>query len=177
MFKYDILYAKPGQYTLLFNEIPINVSKHIDYLKEKLASHRNMTLDDNWPIETAVYKIIDNNQNILYQQSFKGSERITSKQAYYKETPKKDINYVKKGYFNLITDKNGNILTDEELLAELYNTRHAFKVMITNKAIVNLATFKPSSREEFTELDGLGEKIYLKCGKLILEIINKYKND
>ena len=86
--------------------------------------------------------------------------------------------YIKKDGFDLIVGDDGTILTDEKLLSIIRN--YIFKnsvdigVLISKKAQVSLATYKPLSRDEFIKLDGLGEKIYDRCGAKFISLIESY---
>ena len=46
--------------------------------------------------------------------------------------------------------------------------------MVTKKAQVSLATFLPESKEEFVKLPGCGEKLYNKCGEMIMIFVKEY---
>lgn len=87
----------------------------------------------------------------------------------------------KEGFF-VVTDDEGNILTDMELLKELRllrskiaseEQRPAYTV-IGNRGLVSLATFLPETREKFIKLYGLGEKSYENFGAIFIEAIKKY---
>lgn len=47
-------------------------------------------------------------------------------------------------------------------------------VLISKKAQVSLATYKPLSKDEFIKLDGLGEKICDRCGTKLISLIESY---
>ena len=79
--------------------------------------------------------------------------------------------------FDVICDDDGTILTDLKLLKFLYDVRYArrFPVMITNKALVSMATYKPLTKEAFVALDGLGEGTYSKSGEEFIKAILSYR--
>ncbi len=103
-------------------------------------------------------------------------ENFEIKNKTTKEKPK--TKYIERNGFNLIVDEDGNILTDEKLLYIIRN--FIFKnskdigILITKKAQVSLSTYKPLSKEEFIKLDGLGEKIYDRCGTKLISLIESY---
>ncbi len=78
--------------------------------------------------------------------------------------------------FQVICDEEGNVITDLRLLKFLYYVRDSkrFPVLITKKALVSMATYKPLSKEEFIGLEGLGEKNYIKCGQEFITAIQTY---
>jgi len=88
------------------------------------------------------------------------------------------VEIVEKEPFQVICDENGVITTDLVLLKYLYDFRFIkrFPVMITKKALVSMATFKPLSKEEFVNLDGLGEGTYRVCGEEFIKAIRSYVN-
>lgn len=177
MLKYDIPYAKEGQFTLLANGVPINVSKSKSYLVEKMKAHRDMMCEGTDSPPSAKYSIVSPDGSTVYEKEFSQGERGNAKQAYYKSSEDEKPCYVKKNGFRLITDESGNILTDEDLLKFLYDFRfyNRVPVMITNDALVSLATYKPTTKEEFVSLHGLGEKVYAKCGEMFLQAIRDFE--
>ena len=46
--------------------------------------------------------------------------------------------------------------------------------MVTNRALVSMATYKPQNKEEFISLKGLGERTYSKCGEEFINAIKSY---
>ena len=76
----------------------------------------------------------------------------------------------------VICDDEGNTITDMKLLQYLYDLRciKQFPVLITNKALVSMATYKPLSKEEFIDLPGLGLGIYRVCGEEFMKAIKSY---
>lgn len=89
---------------------------------------------------------------------------------------------VKYKNFNLEVDENGEILTDINLLDCLCDVRRriasidkvSFFVVAYNRTLVNLATIKPTSKEEFLAIKGIGEKWFLKYGQEFLQEIKSY---
>ncbi len=173
MFKYDLPYAKPGQFTLQINGYPLNVSKKKSYLIEKMKAHRDEICDILNEPYSAEYTIKDFNGNIVYCKIYSENERGNAKGSTHK---KDELNYLQKGSFRLITDANGAIKTDEKLLNYLSNIRfcNRFPVIITNDALVSIATYLPQNKSEFIALRGLGERIYQVCGDIFIQAISDY---
>ncbi|MCD8294771.1 MAG: HRDC domain-containing protein [Clostridia bacterium] len=46
--------------------------------------------------------------------------------------------------------------------------------IVSNKGLVNLATYRPESREEFVSLAGLGEETFRNYGKPFINTIKEY---
>jgi len=86
------------------------------------------------------------------------------------------IEEIEKEPIQVICNEDQNIITDLELLQFLYDVRFIkrFPVMITNKALVSMATYKPLSKEEFVALPGIGEGIYRVCGEQFIHAIKSY---
>lgn len=78
--------------------------------------------------------------------------------------------------FKVICNDDGSIATDLKLLKLLYVFRFQarFPVMITDRALIGMATFYPQSREEFINLAGCKEKVYAKCGEKFISLIDEY---
>ena len=93
--------------------------------------------------------------------------------------------FIEKDGFSVIADNDGNLITDMELLQHLRNVR--LKIMkqenrpaytiISNKGLVSLATYKPSCKEEFMKLNGLGESSYNSYGQIFIKAIKDYYNN
>ena len=173
MFKYDLPYAKKDQLTLLVDKVPINVSKKKSYLIEKMNAHRAECGKGC----AATYTIVDANGTVIYSRQFSEDEVGITNVPYHKQK-KETVKYVQRNGFNLIADENGIVKTDEELLAYLDDFRfyNAVPVMITNTALVSMATYKPTSEEEFVNLKGLGQKTFDKCGKMFIDAITEFLN-
>ena len=106
-----------------------------------------------------------------------------------KERKKVEVNkvefekkFIEKDGFNVLVDSDGEIITDMELLAYLRRFRAelmkrdniAAYLIIKNKGLVSLATYKPTTREEFTKLYGLGETTYNKYGQFFIDKIKSF---
>lgn len=75
MYKYDIPYPKKGQFTLMYNGCPLNVSKNISYLRSKIKEHRNMMEEDGlYP--SAKYEVVSKQGNAVYERQFSEGESI-----------------------------------------------------------------------------------------------------
>ena len=85
---------------------------------------------------------------------------------------------IEKDKFNIVVDANGNILTDMELLQKLIALRKlttkVHGVSIPNQVLVSLATDKPTTREEFMAIRGIGTHINEKCGDAFIIAIQHY---
>lgn len=96
-------------------------------------------------------------------------------------TGKKPVYIEREGFF-VITDDEGQVLTDTELLKRLCILRREIgrreKVsvhkIISNYGLVNLATFRPETREEYIELYGLGDATFEKYGAEFLAEIRRF---
>ena len=81
--------------------------------------------------------------------------------------------------FELLADAEGKILTDIDLLKQLRNLRiqiaNQFNttelIAIPNKSLVELATRRPTTKEELLRITGLGEKRVNRFGNQIIQII------
>ncbi len=177
MYKYDIPQAKEGQFELRVNGIPCNCSKKLDYLKRKMKAFQDKFCDETAPEQKHenVFEIVDNNGAVIFQKTYKIDERGNASESYSKHTPD-PTNYVTKDGFKLIADKDGNILTDENLLHVIrdFTFYHRVPTMITKAAMVGMATYKPQTKDEFIHIKGLGEKIYNKCGEEFISLIKAY---
>ena len=92
--------------------------------------------------------------------------------------PTKRTQYVDyKDGFQVVADDEGNILTDCEFLDSLIVIREAeakrrqipLHLIVSNKGLVSLATYKPSSIEEWLSLPGLGKQSYVSFGRCYLQ--------
>lgn len=177
MFKYDIPYPEDGQMILTLNGVPINVSKKKAYLMDKMNAHRVSICEADSSCPAAEYTIIGSDGNLIFRKTFIEGEKSVAKEPYHK-VKKETTNYISKNGFKLIADKDGNIITDEDLLTVLYDFINVNRLPIqTSKQVaVQLATYKPVTKNEFVLLKGLGEKIYDKCGEALLGVIRDYIN-
>jgi hypothetical protein len=199
MNKYDIRLTDKDQLSLHIkfdsDEIspPLNVSKKLSYLKEKIQSHRNISDVD----KPATYVIINYNKEELFAQSFMPGERGKTSKPYFKEKIKPLVNYKtvylykgsdvlteeereKEIYLTCcetICDENGRIITNLKFLKYLSDYVYYDRVPLTSyrRLLVEIATYFPSTKEEFLGLSGAGEHIYEIFGKDIVELIrDKY---
>ncbi len=96
--------------------------------------------------------------------------------------------FIEKDGFSVVVDNEGQIITDMKLLERLRNIRANIMrtekrpayTIITNKGLVSLATYRPTTKEEFINLYGLGETSYRLYGEQFIAVIKKYlesKND
>lgn len=203
MTKYDISYANKEQYSLFFSIDGgscglINRAKSVSYLKGKMKAHRDQMVDAGYD-DVGYYSIKAPNNDIIYTQTFSKGVRGESKVPYHVEAPKQKINY-KKAYlydrsgdivveekagafavahFDVICNDIGDVITDLKLLKSLndFIFYEQIPVMVTHKAQVSIATYLPQTREEFINLPGCGEKLFNKCGEMIIEFINAYLNN
>ena len=93
--------------------------------------------------------------------------------------------FVEKEGFNVVATEDGTILTDMELLKKLRALRlelakeikrPAFCVM-SNSTLVSLATYRPTTKEQFLNIKGVGEVLYSKYGEKFIEVIKKHGED
>ena len=90
-------------------------------------------------------------------------------------------NVVKHGDFEILVDEDGVILTDFNLLESLRKIRKQISVqksiapfmVCSNKTLVQLATFKPQTREEFLQIKGVRDRWYENYAHLFVEEIKK----
>ena len=88
---------------------------------------------------------------------------------------------VKHGDFEILVDKDGVILTDINLLESLRKIRKQISIqksiapfmVCSNKTLVQLATFKPQTREEFLQIKGIRDRWYENYAHLFIEEIKK----
>ena len=87
-----------------------------------------------------------------------------------------------KDEFYIVTDDDGNEITNMELLTDLRALRFdiakeksiaPYKI-INNKVLVGLATYRPTTKEEFITLYGLGEITYSEYGARFIKAIRDY---
>ena len=95
------------------------------------------------------------------------------------------VRTIEKDGFHVLTDSDGNILTDMELLARLRklraeiaagNNMPAYRVF-HNDVLALLATDKPVTREEFLGIKGVGERGYGRFGERFIREIREYVGD
>lgn len=181
MYKYDIRFPTEDQLTLEYrlseNDfwMPINVSKKRSYLIKKMRAFRDLAFEHQKDKPNVEYRIVDKEKNVLFQYKYQIGERGNASDSYY-HTKEPEFNYIRKGRFNLIADNDGNVLTNEELLDYLYDLRFYIHVpvMITDEALVSMATFLPKNKEDFVALKGLGEKTYDKAGEIFIRAIQHF---
>lgn len=90
-------------------------------------------------------------------------------------------NVVNHGDFEILVDEDGVILTDINLLESLRKIRKQISVqksiapfmVCSNKTLVQLATFKPQTREEFLQIKGIRDRWYENYAHLFVEEIKK----
>ena len=89
---------------------------------------------------------------------------------------------INKQEFEVLVDENDNVVTDIELLKMLCKTRYVlqqrykkpFDRIENNMNLVNLATYKPLSRNEYLEMKQMTERKYDFSGKYFIETIKKW---
>ena len=90
MYKYDIPFPKDGQLTLMYDGMPLNVSKSKAYLIEKMKAHRDDMLKMGIYDKSAEYEIIDNDNNLIFKHIFQDGEAGNAKISYHKEQSDKE---------------------------------------------------------------------------------------
>ncbi len=110
--------------------------------------------------------------------SQKESASIQPRKSASVNTIRYEERVIEKDKFNVIVDTNGNILTDMELLQKLIALRKlttkVHNISIPNQVLVSLATDKPTTREEFMAIRGIGAQISEKCGDAFIVAIKQY---
>ena len=96
----------------------------------------------------------------------------------------RQVPYIEQDGFQVVVDNEGQLLTDMELLAELRTLRAKIMrednrpayTIINNKGLVSLATYRPTTKEEFIALYGLGEATYSEYGAKFICAIKDFDN-
>ena len=91
--------------------------------------------------------------------------------------------FIEKDGFSVVVDNDGELITDMALLQHLRDIRTKITkqenrpayTIISNKGLVSLATYRPTSKEEFINLYGLGEVTYSAYGQLFINAILEYQ--
>ena len=190
MYKYDIPFPKKDQYTLYYEGFPINVAKSVSYLKTKMKAHR----DDMGSENPGSYSIVAPDGGTVYTRVFEKGEEGNSTTPYHVIGPKPVYKTVymydaaepltetrRENEFPIITydaicGPDGAVVTDLKLLKILSDMlyRERFPVMVTRRALVSMATYKPQDKASFVQLSGAGEKLYEKCGERFIKAIKDY---
>lgn len=111
----------------------------------------------------------------------KKTRQITKKDSHINFVDYKE-HFIDKEGFMVISDSDGNIITDMELLYDLRILRNklarennisAFKI-IPNTVLVRLATDKPTTKNELLSIHGIGEQTYNAYGKIIMRKIQEH---
>lgn len=90
--------------------------------------------------------------------------------------------FIEQDGFQVVADDEGTILTNMGLLAYLRSVRAQIMkeekrpayTIISNKGLVSLATYRPTSKEEFISLYGLGETTYNSYGARFINAIKEF---
>lgn len=103
-----------------------------------------------------------------------------------KSTSVNMVNYeariIEKDGFKVVVDASGNVLTDMELLQKLREVRGKIAkeknlpayCITHNNVLALLATDKPTTREEFMAIKGVGARLYEHYGDVFIEAIKRY---
>ena len=92
--------------------------------------------------------------------------------------------FIEQDGFLVVVDDEGQIITDMSLLKHLRNVRVNLAkenkrqpyMILSNKGLVSLATYRPKNKEEFISLYGLGEATYQSFGHIFINAINDFYN-
>ena len=179
--KYDIIYPKKGQLTLLCNGGILANSAKKSYLINKMKTNQDEMIASNVE-QKNVYEIVDFLQDnlVLETYTFESGEKGNGKR---RESQGKNINFVEidpvRPVFSTcyaIANNDGEIITNLDLMGLLYDCRYinSFPCEISNKTLAYLATYIPTSKEELLCCYGFGEKKYKKCGEKLLAFILNY---
>lgn len=117
---------------------------------------------------------------IILQQ--KTSAIKTERKKAEVHTIKHSDRFIERDGFSVVVDDDGELITDMELLQYLRNVRTEIMkrenrpayTIIGNKGLVSLATYRPTSKEEFMQLYGLGETSYDSYGQVFINAIKKF---
>lgn len=85
--------------------------------------------------------------------------------------------------YNFICDENGEIITDKVLFEKLRILRYDLSIdenlpaycIISNLALVGLATYKPKTYDDWVVIKGLRDRTYNKYGELFIKSIMEYE--
>lgn len=116
-----------------------------------------------------------------------GKDILDIAKKYYKIDEDKSLtiseqtNIMKVDGYNFILDEKGAFKTDKVLFNKLKEKRAELArladlpayCIISNDATVGLATYKPTTKNEFINIKGLGEKKYEKYGEIFIGLINE----
>ena len=113
-------------------------------------------------------EVITGIDNLLKIKLKEIAERVDFISCDLKNKKSEEIKTIKRGDFDVIVDNAGNIITDIEVLKVLRSIRSEIATQIklppycvcSNKTLVQLATYKPKTKEEFLAIKGVGEKWY-----------------
>lgn len=163
-----------------------------NYNHEGTGCKRTMTMADyeKFVNDGFSYDISSDKQAYLKISPSKLPEPVVKVEKSVEPRPKKKVNVnttqskfekLENDGFHLVTTDDGQVITDVELLVHLRSLRariakdsgKAAFMIISNKGLVSLATFRPQNKQEFVSLEGLGEKTYQGYG---LDFINAIKN-
>lgn len=145
----------------------------------------NNFINNNYELDSSINKPIYNRIEVkdyipqMVENSFKN---VVKRESPKVNLIKTKIEQIQDEGFDIITDDEGNIITDITLLKRLREKRAILAkesnvpayVIMNNNALVNLATYHPISKEEFISLYGLGEKKYEKYGEIFIKEIMKF---
>ncbi|MBQ3066553.1 MAG: HRDC domain-containing protein [Clostridia bacterium] len=93
------------------------------------------------------------------------------------------VHFVEKEGFYVVATEDGTIITDMELLKKLRALRldiakeqnvRAYHIM-KNETLVSVATYRPTTKEQFVAIKGLGEARYASFGERFIEVIKKHE--
>ena len=118
-------------------------------------------------------------RNIPKWKSTKRDEREDFASSSLNNKKIEEVKTMKNCAFDVIVDNAGNIIADLEVLKVLRSTRSEIATQIkrqpfcvcTNKTLVQIATYKPKTKEEFLAINGVGEKRYDKYAHYFIEAI------
>ena len=95
-----------------------------------------------------------------------------------------EVRIIEQDGFKVVVDANGNVLTDMVLLQKLREVRTELAkekklpayCILSNDTLAMLATDKPTTREEFMAIKGVGTQRYKQCGDAFMEIIKRHND-
>lgn len=149
-----------------------------DYYKRWLKDDFEDDISVNKP---SYYKPVEPAMPIVLQQ--KDTKPITERKKTEVHTVEHSERFIEKDGFSVVVDNDGELITNMDLLQYLRNVRTNIMeqenrpayTIISNKGLVSLATYCPSSKEEFMNLYGLGENSYNAYGQIFINAIKEFQ--
>lgn len=161
------------------DEMGCNRTMNVDYYKRWCS---NLFEDDLSAEKPSYMKEIK--EELPKIKPLKSTPTVEERKHGEVHTTERTEQFIEQDGFMVIADNDGQILTDMELLAHLRSLRVQIMqedkrpayTIIGNKGLVSLATYRPTTKEDFVALYGLGEKIYSDYGDRFIKAIKEFDN-